>query len=66
MIIHGGKGSSNALKEIYLGDLWIYNFVKKNWTEIEYLPKVIKSFHQGCIYGNKMLIFGGKNSDKIH
>lgn len=65
-MIHGGKSSSNDLKEFYLGDLWAYNTVKKIWTEIDYGKALVRSFHAACTYKNKILIFGGKCSNKIH
>ena len=65
MIIHGGKRSDNDLKEKYLGDLWIYDTGKKTWSEILYENKIVAAFHAGVIYKNKMLIFGGKKSNKF-
>ena len=34
MIIHGGKTSLDGIKEIFLKDLWVFDMVKLNWTEI--------------------------------
>lgn len=65
MIIHGGKGSENDFKETYLGDLWVLNTVKKIWTEISYENQIVAAFHAGVIYKNKMLVFGGKKTNKI-
>lgn len=50
MIIHGGKGSRNDLKESYLGDLWTFDITRKQWSQIDYSPVLVSSFHTGCIY----------------
>lgn len=65
MVIHGGKGSSNDLKEAYLSDMWVFNTVKKTWSEVLYDQSVVAAFHAGVVYEGKLLIFGGKKSDKI-
>lgn len=65
MIIHGGKCSDNDLKEVYLGDLWLFDTTRRFWSQISYGNNIVAAFHAGVIYKNKMLIFGGKKSDKI-
>ena len=64
--MQGGKTSMNGIKEFYLSDLWIYNNLQKNWTEVNLLDhKIKKAFHAGCFHNGKIIIFGGKFSNKF-
>lgn len=65
MIIHGGKGNSKDLKDIYLSDFWLFNLNDYLWIEIKIDVEIKKAFHNGCIWKGNIIIFGGKNSNKF-
>jgi N-acetylneuraminic acid mutarotase len=67
MIVYGGEGASP--KNIF-SDCYIFNFSTLKWTTIELQNPIGKTFpkrssHSVCIYGDQMMIFGGKDSSGL-
>jgi N-acetylneuraminic acid mutarotase len=63
MIVYGGEESSKKI----LSDCHIFNFSSLKWTVLVVDPLISKlmpkrSSHSVCIYGDQMMIFGGKDA----
>eukprot|EP01080_Neovahlkampfia_damariscottae_P011220 gene11220-4042_t len=66
MIIYGGEQSS---KKVF-SDCFIFNFSTLSWSPLIINETIGKTFprrssHSVCIYGDQMMIFGGKDSSNL-
>eukprot|EP01063_Lacrimia_lanifica_P029269 TRINITY_DN4426_c0_g1_i2.p1 TRINITY_DN4426_c0_g1~~TRINITY_DN4426_c0_g1_i2.p1 ORF type:complete len:458 (+),score=150.74 TRINITY_DN4426_c0_g1_i2:158-1531(+) len=66
MLVFGGKnGGRNSNKR--LDDMYAYDFVTSTWSEVKAkgTPPSSRSAHTSVVYGKKMLVFGGRDSDGV-
>ena len=62
MIIYGGR--NDKLFDNLFGDLWIFDILKKFWTELKFRDSQLdfrRAFHAGTMFENSLIVFGGKN-----